>query len=492
MRFRRLVDGATAAAGQGVAVEVAPAVGQVRADPSLRRMWTVLGLVLLADCLDVVDATITAIAAPTITADLHGGPGLVKWLAAVYALAMGGLLIVGGRLGDRHGRRRMFVLGMSGFTCASVAAGLAPVPAALVAAKAAQGAFGALMIPQGFAIMAGMFSRRLLIKAFGLYATLLGLVTGAAPVLAGFIIQADLGGLSWRPIFLIDLVLGVLGVLLAVGLLPRDDGDPGVVVDGPGSGLLAAAAFGLLFGLIEGSSGGWTAVPVASLLAGLACFAAFARRQATAADPLLKPSLLRNRSFTSALAVGLAVFASISGLLYVVSLFMQQGLHASVRAAAVAMLPLTLGVLVAAKACAGLLRRMGRNLVLLGLAFVMAGCGWLLVLVTGSGTGLGLRALVPAVFVTGLGMGTCYGTLFSLALGGIAPDEAGSASGSLAALNQLAGGIGAAVVTSIFYAAADDLGTAMTVSLVVVLAVTAASMPVVSLMPRRVLPDGPG
>ncbi len=314
---------------------------------SSRLMWAILALVLLADALDVIDSTVTKIAAPTIAEELHGGQGLIKWLGTAYMLAMGVLLVVGGRLGDKYGQRRLFLIGMAGFTVASAVAGLSPNPALLVVARVAQGAFGALLIPQGMAIMTKTFSREMLTKALALFGPLLGVATIGGPVLAGFIISADLFGLSWRPIFLINLALGVIGLAVAVRILPYDDGDHSTVVDGWGSGLLAGAMFGLLYGLIEGSTNGWTRIPIAPIVAGLAFFAAFAHRQSTAADPLLKPSLLRNRGFTSGLLVGLAVFAATIGLVYVLSLFLQEGLHASPRGAALAMLPLTLGTIAA-------------------------------------------------------------------------------------------------------------------------------------------------
>src|SRR6185369_12547389 len=212
---------------------------------SSRVLWAILGLVLLADALDVIDATVTNIAAPTIARELNGGESLIKWLGPAYMLAMGVLLVVGGRLGDKFGQRRLFLIGMGGFTLASAVAGFSPDPALLIAARVAQGAFGALLIPQGMAIMTKAFDRDLLAKAFGLF----------GPVL----------GLSWRPIFLANVILGVIGMVIAARILPCvDDGDRSTVLDGWGSGLLAVTMIGLLYGLIDGSTNGWSAVPVAS------------------------------------------------------------------------------------------------------------------------------------------------------------------------------------------------------------------------------------
>ena len=361
-----------------MATETAPQEGTKSPSLSTTLLWVVLGLVLLADALDMIDSTVTNIAAPTIVRDIGGGQALIKWLGSSYALAMGVLLVVGGRLGDRFGQRRLFLIGMTGFTAASAVAGLSPDPGLLIVARAVQGAFGALLIPQGMAIMTKTFPRDMLGKAFGL----------------------------------------------------------------------------------------------------------FARRQRRAASPLLKPSLLTNRGFTSGLIVGLLFFAVTSGLIYVMSLFMQQALHASAGSAALGLLPLTIGIIIAAFACMALAQRLGRTLIGIGMLLTMAGAGWLLGLVMADGTGLSLWTLSPAVLLTGLGMGACFGTIYDIALGDIAPDEAGSASGSLTAIQQLANGIGSAVVTTVYFHS-GAAAHAMAVSVITVLAITAACLPALRLLPRR-------
>ncbi len=454
------------------------------------RMWATLALVLLADGLDMIDSTVTNIAAPTIAAHLGGGESLIKSLGTAYMLAMGVLLVVGGRLGDKFGQRRLFLIGMSGFTVASAVAGISPSPALLIAARATQGAFGALMIPQGMAIMTKTFSSEMRTKAFALFGPLLGLATVGGPVLAGFIIDADLFGLSWRPIFLVNVFLGVVGLALAAKILPAVDGDRATSIDGLGSGLLAGTMFGVLYGLIEGSTNGWTTAPILSITGGLVCFAAFARRQTTVPDPLLKPSLLANRGFLSGLLVGLTVFAATVGLVYVLSLFIQNGLGASPRQASFALLPLTLGIIVAAGATMGLITKLGRTLIFAGLAIVLLGCAAVLALVAHSGTNLELWTLAPAIFVIGLGIGACYGTIFDVALGDIDPNEAGSATGSLSAIQQLAGGIGSAAVTSVFFGTASaGLSHAMQISLIVTLGLIMISIPAVALMPKNAPQD---
>jgi EmrB/QacA subfamily drug resistance transporter len=452
---------------------------------SAKLMWAVLGVVLVADLLDLLDATITNIAAPAIVAHLGGGPALIKWLGAGYALAMGTLLVVGGRLGDKYGQRRVFLVGMAGFTLASASCGLAPGPAVLIIARVVQGGFGALLIPQGMAIMTKTFPKDMLTKALAAFGPMLGLCSAGGPVLAGFIIDANIAGLSWRPVFLINIVLGGAGLIAAVRLLPRVDADPAVRVDLTGSVLLGGAVFSLLYGLIQGSSDGWSIAPIVLLGVAAVFFASFCRRQVTAAQPLLKPALLANKGFTSGLIVGLAFFAALSGLIYVISLFLQTGLGYTPGRASLALLPMIAGLILAAGACMGLIAKLGRILVLAGLLITLTGTGLLLTVVTTAGAQPAWWELSGTIAVIGMGMGTCIGTIFDIALGGVSPDEAGGASGSLSAIQQIAAGVGSAAVTSVYFSTLPSGQIhAVSVSLIAVIAIIALCLGVYRLLPR--------
>jgi len=463
-----------------------PAPPPLTAAVAGKAMWLTLLIVLIADGLDLIDATITNIAAPSIVADIGGGPALVKWLGAAYALALGSMLVLGGRLGDRYGQRRVFLVGMAGFTLASAAAGLALDPAVLIAARVVQGGFGALLIPQGMAIMTKTFSREALAKAFAAFGPMLGIFAVGGPILGGFLIDANLLGLGWRPVFLVNVVLGVLGLLLAVRVLPTVSADRSARIDVVGSVLLAGAMFGLLFGLVEGSTDGWTAVPDLSLVVAAVLAAAFTRRQLTTAAPLITPSLFTHRGFTSGLVTGLLVFAAFNGLMYVISLYFQLGLGYSPLHAALSLLPLTAGIIVGAGACMALVTRLGRTLVLAGLLASASGTGLLLLVVRTAGLGATWWQLALVTLLIGAGAGTCFGSIFDTALGDIAPDEAGAASGSLSAVQQIAAGVGSAAVTSVYFGhLATSQASAMTVSLVVVLGITALCLLAVPLLPRK-------
>src|SRR5487761_416459 len=439
--------------------------------------WLVLGIVLVAEVMDLLDSTITTIAAPAISSSLHGGPGLIKWLGASYALALGVLLVTGGRLGDKYGRRRTVLIGLAGFTAASLACGLAWDPPSIIMARLVQGAFGALLIPQGFGILVSVFPREHIGKAFSAFGPILGLSAVGGPLLAGLLIDANLFGLGWRPMFLINIVLGAAGLAAGLRLLPSDAGDGAVSIDALGSALLAACMLGLLFGLIQGSTDGWTAAPAAALAAGAVFFAAFAQRQRTAAAPLIKPSLLRNRGF----------FATVAGLLYAVSLFLQRGAgYSPERAAVTGFAPAAVGIVIASVACRNLLTRLGRRLSLAGIVVTMGGVDALAAIVAHSGTAASAAELAPAMTLIGLGMGATFSPIYDIAIGDIDPAEAGSASGSLSSVQQLANAIGAAVITTIYFGAlAGGPAHATTLSLLTVIAIGMLSCLAIPLLPRH-------
>jgi EmrB/QacA subfamily drug resistance transporter len=450
------------------------------------RLRAILAVVLIADVLDLMDSTITNIAAPSIVRDIGGGESLIKWLGASYALAMGVLLVVGGRLGDRYGKRRLFLTGIAGFAAASLACGLSVDPAMLIAARLVQGGFGALLIPQGIGILLATFSREQIPRAVSAFGPVLGGSAVLGPIVAGFIIDADIGGLGWRPIFLINIVLGAVGFAAAFKLLPHDGPSSEVPIDGLGAGLLGATMFGLLYGLIEGSTAGWTMLPILSLVAGAVLFAGFGVRQRLAANPLILPSLLSNRGFTAGLLLGLAFFAAVNGLAYVVSLFFQLALGMRPAAAALALAPMMAGIIGASFAGRPLITKLGRLLVVIGLGITLAGAAGVWATVLTEGTAVHAWMLAPSLFVLGVGMGACFSSIYDVAIGDVAAQEAGSASGALSAVQQLAAGIGSAIVTTVYFSQLADHGAAhaLTVSVAVVGAIAALGLGLVWLLPR--------
>ena len=450
----------------------------------------VLAVVLVADVLDLMDSTITTIAAPSIARHLGGGESLIKWLGAGYALAMGVLLVVGGRLGDRYGRRRMFLVGIAGFTLASLACGVAQDPAMLIAARIVQGAFGALLIPQGIGILTTTIPREQQSRVFFAFGPVLGGSAILGPIVAGFIIDLNIAGLDWRPIFLINIVLGTVGFIAALRVLPQDEPNRSEIIDGLGAGLLGAAMLALLYGLIQGSTDGWSTVPIACLLAGVGFLLAFAMRQRVATNPLILSSLLSNRGFTAGMLVGLFFFAAIAGLAYVTSLFLQTGLHRSPGQAALGLAPMMLGIIIASFAARPAVAVLGRKLVFIGLILTLVGAAWMWTIVHVGGVSITQWDLGPALLILGTGMGACFGSIYDIAVGNISAREAGSASGSLSAVQQLANAIGAATVTTVYFNQIHHGGQAhaLTLSVALVALIAAACLGPALLLPKATNP----
>jgi MFS family permease len=247
----------------------------------------------------------------------------------------------------------------------------------------------------------------------------------------------------------------------------------------------------LIYGLIEGSTAGWTAVPIGCLAAGAVLLAAFGVRQRMAADPLILPSLLANRGFTSGLLLGLAFFAAVNGLAYVLSLFYQTALGLTPAHTAVALGPLMVGIIVASFVCPPLVGKLGRTLVVAGLVCTLAGAAGAWAAVLADGTGVSVLVMAPSLLILGFGMGACFSSIYDVALGDVAPDEAGSASGSLSAVQQLAAAIGSAVVTTVYFSQRAQHGAAhaMTVSVAVVGAIALLGLGLVWLLPKSAPPD---
>lgn len=399
--------------------------------------------------MDLLDSTVMNVAAPSVRAGLGGGVTTLQWLTAGYTLAFGVLLVIGGRLGDRWGRRRLFVVGAAGFTAASALCALAPTPAVLVAARVVQGGFGALMIPQGFGVLSAVFDERERGRAFSMFGPVTALAGVGGPILAGGLIALDLGGLDWRLIFLVNLPLGALAVAGALRWMPADSGDRSVRIDPVGAALVAVASALVIYPLIQGRESGWPWWSFAALAAGLVAFVAFVRRQRTSSSPILVQSLLRKRAFTGGLAVTAAFFTGLGGLLLILSLHLQLGLGRSALQTALYLSPLAVGIVLTSLAAPSPARRLGRRILYLGLGVEAAGT---LALAAVAAWDLPAWGLLAPALVVGLGVGLPAGTLIQSILAAAEPAETGSASGALSALQQLSTALGVAVLGTVFFA----------------------------------------
>jgi EmrB/QacA subfamily drug resistance transporter len=432
-----------------------PAVAAPAPEP-FRLRWVVLGLVLVAEIMDLLDSTVITIAAPTVRHELGGGTATMQWWAAGYTLAFGVFMIIGGRLGDLFGRKRVYVVGIAGFTAASAACALAPSPDFLIAMRVLQGGFGALLIPQGLGMIKTVFPPAEMGAAFAAFGPVMGLAAVGGPILAGWLVSADLLGTGWRMIFLINLPLGLVGLIGALKVFPESRSPERLRLDPLGVGLIAAASFCLIYPLVQGRELGWPAWTFAMLAGGIALLGVFALVERRGhGTPLIEPSLLRNRAFTSGLVVGIAFFSGFAGLLLVISVFVQSGLGFSPEHAGLTFVPATLASAVAAGASFPLMAKFGRGVLQAGVLIICASLVALALIVGHHGLDTTTWTMVPALVPFGLGLGFVFGPLFNVILAGVDDREVGSASGTLNAVQQLGNSIGVALLATIFFSLLD-------------------------------------
>jgi predicted MFS family arabinose efflux permease len=284
---------------------------------------------------------------------------------------------------------------------------------------------------------------------------MMGLSILAAPILAGALVEANLWGIGWRLVFLINVPIGIVAFAGAVRVLPKTVAHPGIRLDAGGMVLIGVALTAIIYPLIQGRADGWPAWTFLSLAAGavlLGAFALWERRRH--ADPLIEPGLLANRTYTSGILVALAFFGAFGGLLLCVSLFAQLGEHFSPIHAGLTLMAMVVGMIAGMGAGFALVGRLGRHLLHLGVGIVAAGTVVLALTVTGAHTASTLD-LAPGLLLIGLGAGASMGQLFDFILAGVGMDEVGSASGVLEAVQQLSSALGVAALGTIFFSAFD-------------------------------------
>ena len=290
-------------------------------------------------------------------------------------------------------------------------------------------------------------------KVFGLFGPMMGLSVLAAPILAGALIEANLWGIGWRLVFLINVPVGIAAIAGAIRVLPRTVAHPGIRLDTGGMVLIGVALTAIIYPLIQGRADGWPAWTFVSLAAGALLVAAFVLWEGRrSGDQLIEPGLLANRTYTSGILVALAFFGAFGGLLLCVSLFAQLGEHFSPIHAGLTLTAMVVGMIIGMGASFALVGRLGRHLLHLGVAIVAAGTAVLAVTVTDARAASTLD-LAPGLFLIGLGAGMSMGQLFDFILAGVSMEEVGSASGVLEAVQQLSSALGVAALGTIFFSA---------------------------------------
>ncbi|GGL98809.1 MFS transporter [Nakamurella endophytica] len=492
----------TASEDPGAATATAPA-GTVSAAYALR--WPALFVILAAEVMDLLDALVTSIAGPTIVRDLGGGGTLIQWLAAGYTVAMATGLLIGGRLGDIHGRRRMFLIGMAGFTAMSLACALSQSPGMLLTFRVLQGLLGAVMLPQGLGLIKEMFPPHEAAKAFGAFGPIMGLSAVGGPILAGWLVDVDLFGWGWRTIFAINVPIGLTALVFGLRVLPASRPDRRLHVELTSAAIASGSMFLLIFPLIQGRELDWPAWCFVMLAGGLVGFVLLARvevlRDRAGLVTLITPSLFRKRAFTGGLAAGMALFGALMGMSIVFTLFVQLGLGFSPLKAGLAGIGQAAAMVVGFVVSQPLNARFGRTLMHVG--ELLAGAGFALFVLTLhlAGDAVGIGTMTPALAVLGLGMGLTMAPFFDIVLAGVDDRESGSASGAMTSVQQLGGAFGIAVLGTVFFDVLsgsgatsrvgvfrDAAGTAMWVAA----AMIGLTFVLTFLLPRRAREDAGG
>lgn len=455
------------------------------------RRWAALAAILTAEVMDLLDATVVGVAAPSIRDDLGGDSSLLQWVAAGYTLAFAVGLVTGGRLGDLYGRRRMFLVGLVGFVAFSALCGLAWSPEVLVGARVLQGLFGAVLIPQAFGIIRSMFPPQEMGAALGAFGPTIGLAAVGGPVLAGALIAWDPGGAGWRSVFMINVPIGLLCLALALRTLPESRAADAPRPDPVGMVLVSLGLVLLVFPLVEGRELGWPAWTVASVVASGPVLAGFAvhqvRRRRAGRSPLVEPALFASRAYSAGLLVCLVFFGAMTSLVFAMGVHLQLALGFTPLQAGLAQVPWALGTAVGAVVSGALLARVGRPVLQGGAVVMAAGVAVLLVTYTTTGGVVSGWQLLPGLLVAGVGMGLLLPQLFDIVLAGVDTDMVGSGSGVLNAVQQLGSTAGIAALGTVFFTrleAGDALG-AMTAVLTAVGVLLLAVAALAALLPRR-------
>ncbi|WP_391858521.1 MFS transporter [Streptomyces rugosispiralis] len=453
-----------------------------------------LGLftVLLGAALPLIDFFIVNVALPTMDHDLHAGPAVLELVVAGYGVAYAVLLVLGGRLGDTFGRRRLFLAGMAAFGVTSLACGLAPDAWSLVAARVAQGASAALMLPQVLATIHSSTSGSRRARALSMYGATAGLSMVAGQILGGVLVAADIAGTGWRAVFLVNVPVALIGLVLAVRTVPETRSNRPAPVDVPGTVLLALSLITLMVPLTEGRAAGW---PLWTWL-GLGAFpfvaAAFyvVERRADRAGrtPLLPPSLFALPGLRRGLAMVVPFSIGFGGFMFVIAVALQQGLRYGPVEAGLALAPMATTFFVASLMGPRLVGRYGSRVVTAGGLIQAVGIALLTVAVWRDWPDLSLAGLLPGVALAGFGQGLQLPVLIRIVLADVPSERAGVGSGVMVTTQQSALALGVATLGTLFLSLEPSAGMrdALVITLVAQLAAIALTLLMSLRLPRKV------
>ena len=408
-----------------------------------RKGWT-LAIASVALFMAALDTLVVTTALPVLRVDLHAGLGGLEWTVNAYNLAFACFLLTGATLGDRFGRRRMFVLGLLVFTAASAAAALSPSVWALVGARTVQGAGAAIVMPLTLTLISEAFPLEKRGAAIGLWGGIAGLAVAAGPVVGGAVVS----GIDWHWIFWLNVPIGLALLPLARARLTESFG-PQPQLDFPGLALAGIGVLGLTWGLVRANSVGWASAEVlAALVAGAIVLAAFVGWERRAAAPMLPLRLFRARGFAAANGVSFFMYAGLFGALFLMSQLLQTALGYSPLEAGIRLLPWTVPPMVIAPLAGALADRYGnRPFMALGLSLQALGLGWVTLIAKPD---MGYLQLGVALTVAGVGTSMCFPTVANAVAQSVPLEEIGVASGTNSAVRELGGVFGVAVLAAVF------------------------------------------
>ncbi|MFE5033544.1 MFS transporter [Streptomyces sp. NPDC056683] len=410
--------------------------------------------VLLAAALPLIDFFIVNVALPTIGADLHAGEAVLELVVAGYGVAYAVLLVLGGRLGDLFGRRRLFLGGMAAFGLTSLACGLAPSAWTLVAARVAQGAASAAMLPQVLATIQAATRGGRRARAMSLYGATAGLSMVAGQILGGVLVAADIAGTGWRSVFLVNVPVVVVGLVLGARFVPETRSQQPEPVDGPGTVLLALSLLALLAPLTEGRAAGWplwTWLSLAAFPGVAAAFYAVERRADRAGrTPLVPPSLFELASLRRGLVLMLPFSIGFSGFMFVIAVALQSGEHLGPVPAGMALAPMAVAFLFVSLAGPRLIARYGSRVVTAGSVIQVAGIVLIVLAARRDWPHLDFTGLLPGVAVAGAGQALQLPNVLRLVMSEVPPARAGVGSGVMVTTQQSALALGVATLGTLF------------------------------------------
>ena len=406
-------------------------------------IWTFV-IVSLALFMTTLDNLVVTTALPTIQRDLHASVSQLEWTVNAYTLTFAVLLMTGAALGDRFGRKRLFLIGMVIFTAGSAAAAVAPSIDALIAARAIQGVGGAIVMPLTLTLLSAAVPAERRGMALGAWGGISGLGVALGPVIGGAIVQ----GISWQWIFWINVPFGLIALPLGFRFL-RESYGPAKSLDLGGVTLLTAGMFGIVFGLVRGNSTGWTSPEIlASLAAGVVLTAAFVAWELRAREPMLPMGFFRSRAFSAGNASSLMMFFGMFGSIFLLTQYLQNVQGYSALSAGLHILPWTGMPMIVAPIAGALSDRIGgRPLVATGLALQAIALAWLAAVLEPT---VAYSAIVIPFMLAGVGMALFFAPMASVVLGSVGRSHAGQASGANNAIRELGGVFGVAVLASIF------------------------------------------